>query len=114
MGYSITIKKKDGTPYPFRNNIKGSTYAVGEIGYAWMTVTYNYGKIYNPIMGMTIGEMDGKTCEEVKPILQKVLDTLEGEPSDDYWDATLGNARKAIVDFMSMVEACPDGILEIG
>ena len=46
-------------------------------------------------------------------MLREIVDTLEGEPSRDYWEPCPGNARRAMMNLVYMGEACPDGVWEV-
>ena len=117
MSWDFYIKKKTGEPYPFHNELRGGTYCAGGCDEAWLNVTYNYGKFYHPVFekyGMQrIDDLSGKTVKETLPMLREIVDTLEGEPSRDYWEPCPGNARRAMMNLVYMGEACPDGVWEV-
>lgn len=117
VSWDFYIRKKNGDPYPFRNNLKGGTYQIGECDEAWLNVTYNYGRFYYPILEKhgikSLSEISGKTVKETLPMLREIVDTLTGEPSKNYWEPCEGNARVAMCQLVYMAECCPDGVWEV-
>ena len=73
----------------------GGTYALGGTTELWLNVTYNYGKHYRCMGERGIREIYGKTGAESIPMLQAAALRLGNDVSDDYWEATEGNAKRA-------------------
>ena len=101
MGYSIRIKRADGgdAVLPEKHDIAGGTYAVGGTRDAWLYVTYNYaGTFHRVIGGEGLRSLDGGCVRDSLPVLDKAIAALgEAQPDADYWKATDGNAKKALV-----------------
>lgn len=72
----------------------GGTYALGGTTELWLNVTYNY----------------GKTGSESIPMLQAAALRLGDDVSDDYWEATEGNAKRALLQLLAMARMRPDGV----
>ena len=116
MGYSIRIKRADGgdAVLPEKHDIAGGTYAVGGTRDAWLYVTYNYaGTFHRVIGGEGLRSLDGGCVRDSLPVLDKAIAALgEAQPDADYWKATDGNAKKALVDLKAIadlaLQAFPD------
>jgi hypothetical protein len=94
-----------------KHNIAGGTYVLGGSTLLELNVTYNYSKHYYKIMGekgiRTLYSMTGK---ESLPVLANAIAALNDDVSSDYWEATEGNARKALIDLFSLACMAPDGV----
>ena len=116
MGYSIRIKRADGgdAVLPEKHDIAGGTYAVGGTRDAWLYVTYNYaGTFHRVIGGEGLRSLDGGCVMDSLPVLDKAIAALgEAQPDADYWKATDGNAKKALVGLKAIadlaLQAFPD------
>ena len=116
MSYDIELidpKTKETVILGHKHNLKGGTYAIGGTDEAWLNVTYNYGKFFRRVFGEEgIRIIYGKTGAESTPILEEAISKLEGEPSDNYWGATEGNAKKALEDLLELAKMAPFGVWE--
>ena len=96
------------------HGISGGTHAVGGTTEPWLNITYNYGSFFRqhwPDKG--IRALYGKTAEQVVAELDRVIRRMKGMPSADYWEATEGNARAALVNLRRLALLCPpDAVLE--
>ena len=116
MGYSIRIKRADGgdAVLPEKHDIAGGTYAVGGTRDAWLYVTYNYAGIFARVMGEGgVNQLDGGCVRDSLPLLAKAISALgDARPDDDYWKATDGNAKEALVKLNALaglaLRAFPD------
>ena len=116
MGYSVRIKHEDGKDVllPEKHEIAGGTYAVGGTKDAWLYVTYNYAGIFARVMGDGgVNQLDGGCVKDSVPVLEKAIAALgEAQPDADYWKATDGNAKKALVGLKAIadlaLQAFPD------
>ena len=108
MGYSIRIKRADGgdAVLPEKHDIAGGTYAVGGTRDAWLYVTYNYAGIFARVMGEGgVRQLDGGCVRDSLPVLVKAISALGDEqPDDDYWKATDGNAKEALVKLNALAD----------
>ena len=91
--------------------MRGGTYAVGGTTDLHLNVTYNYGKhFYNVTGDNGIRTIYGMTGAETMPILKKAIEALGDDTHHDYWRATEGNAKRALIQLLSMANMRPDGI----
>jgi hypothetical protein len=93
---------------------EGGTYCVGGTDACCLNITYNYSANFlNVGLGGLYEALDGKTGAETLPALQAALAALGPETDPDYWKATDGNARKALVQLAAFAEAHPAGVWRI-
>ena len=93
------------------HQIIGGTYAVGGTKELCLNVTYNYGEHYYRILGEEgIRVIYGMTGAESIPVLKQAMDALGDDVSDDYWEATEGNAKAALAGLLQMAQWRPDGV----
>jgi len=108
MGYSVRIKRADGgdAVLPEKHDIAGGTYAVGGTRDAWLYVTYNYaGTFHRVIGGEGLRSLDGGCVRDSLPVLDKAISALgDAQPDDDYWKATDGNAKEALVKLNALAD----------
>ena len=93
--------------------IRGGTYAVGGTTELWLNVTYNYTAIFarDNVLGTEgIRSIYGKTGLESIPMLERAICNLNNDVSNNYWDATEGNAKRALISLLTMAKMRPDGI----
>lgn len=81
---------------------------------ASVSVTRNYTGLLGPLWDLltedgrgTWFDLDGLTGAESIPMLEKALESLHGEPDEDYWAATEGNARRAVEEVLAVARAFP-------
>ena len=116
MGYSVRIKHEDGKDVllPEKHDIAGGTYAVGGTRDARLYVTYNYAGIFARVMGEGgVNQLDGGCVRDSLPLLAKAISALgDARHDDDYWKATDGNAKEALVKLNALaglaLRAFPD------
>lgn len=96
-----------------KHEITGGTYAVGGTQELWLNITFNYSKHIYKVLAGGIPGLDGKSGAESIPLLQKAISQLSDEVSDDYWEATEGNAKKALYGLLALAQLRPDGVWEI-
>ena len=108
MGYSVRIKHEDGKDVllPEKHDIAGGTYAVGGTRDARLYVTYNYAGIFARVMGEGgVNQLDGGCVRDSLPLLAKAISALgDARPDDDYWKATDGNAKEALVKLNALAD----------
>ena len=110
MGYSLYYKIDDERVILDRpHGITGSTYAPGDCE-AYMAITSNYA----PFIDINIPNLDGMTAKEVADIVFPLCQYMSGERSPNYWEATEGNARAALVDLLHLSLLVPaDAVLDV-
>lgn len=93
------------------HNVTGGTYQVGGTTQCWLNVTYNYSKHFYRVLGdRGIRTIYGMTGEESIPILRLAISQLDDDVSSDYWEATEGNAKQALLGLLSFAESFPEGV----
>jgi len=111
------------------HHMRGGTYTVGETR-AHLNVTYNYApqffrvfdvlvdprpkapdwlrKKVEPVGG--VRTIYGLTGAESLPVLDKAIALLGDDVDDDYWKATDGNAKRALLQLRALAVMRPDGL----
>ena len=110
MSYDCYVnfkKNNEHVVFPQKHELIGGTFALGGNDEAWLNVTFNYHKSFvkafenDEGLNLLIG-MDLKPSLE---LLDKAIKNLGDEPPvDDYWAATDGNAKVALVNLKSLGE----------
>ena len=114
------------------HQMRGGTYPVGGESRCRLNVTYNY----YPQFVRVLGELDeprplapdwmredggtvqgirtiyGLTGAESIPVLDDAISKLGDDVSDRYWDATDGNAKRALMQLRALATMRPDGLWE--
>lgn len=94
-----------------KHEIHGGMYCVGGTTELWLNVTYNYADHFYRVFGEGgIRSIYGMTGAESIPILEKAISQLSDDVSDNYWDATEGNAKKALCGLLAFAKLRPDGV----
>ena len=92
------------------HQMHGGTYALGGTKEAELNITYNYAPFYYKLLGEKgIREIYGKTGAETIPILQNAINSL-GDDVDNYWTPTEGNAKRALIQLLTLAKMRPDGV----
>jgi hypothetical protein len=114
VSYDIYLSDpQTGNPVTFEDplDLRGGTYAVGGTAEAWLNVTYNYGGHFRRVLGENgIRSIYGKTAEETLPELRRAVAALGDDVSDDYCEATEGNAKAALLNLIALAERAPYGV----
>lgn len=95
------------------HQMRGGTYVVGGTNEAWLNVTYNYGRFYrrDDVFGEKgIRTIYGMTGAESIPVLERAIAALGDETSDNYWEATEGNAKRPLMQLLAFARMRPDGV----
>lgn len=96
------------------HQMKGGTYAVGGTTQCHLNITYNYGTHYYKIFGEEgIKILQDKMGAETISILRDGANKLKDDVCDDYWEATEGNAKRALLQLIALAQMRPDGIWDI-
>lgn len=92
-----------------KHNIAGGTYAVGGTYEPWLHITFNYSKDFCKFLGGNgINDFQNKSVRETLPKLIEAVSKMHGEPDDNYWKATEGNARAALVKMIQLASLSPE------
>jgi hypothetical protein len=93
------------------HHMKGGTYAIGGTTLMELNITYNYGQHYRKVLGEEgIRTIYGLSGVDSIPILEKGISQLGDDVVDDYWDATEGNAKAALIQLLTLAKMRPDGV----
>lgn len=93
------------------HHMRGGTYAVGGTIEASLNVTYNYSKHYSRVIGEKgIRTIYEKTAVESIPLLESAISQLGDDVSEDYWEPTEGNAKRALIQLLALAKMRPDGV----
>ena len=115
MSYDITLKDPiTGRTIEFDSPhyLQGGNCVIGGTTAAWLNVTYNYGKFYYQTIDKDKGirAIYGMTGAESIPALKRAIAQLGDDVSDNYWDPTEGNAKRALINLLAFAQLRPDGI----
>jgi hypothetical protein len=94
------------------HQLQGGTYAIGGTTQCWLNVTYNYADHFRSAFGDERGirSLYGLTGAESIPVLRAAMGQLEDDVSEDYWEATEGNAKRALAQLLALAKLRPDGV----
>src|SRR5690349_10023281 len=106
MSYDIRLcdpVTKETIELEHAHMLQGGTHAIGGTTEAWLNVTYNYGKHYYRVFGENgIRTIYGMTGAESIPVLKSAAGQLGDETDPDYWAATEGNAKRPLLQLLSL------------
>jgi hypothetical protein len=96
------------------HHMRGGTYCVGGTRDAHINITYNYAPHYYKHLDEKQGirVIYNMTGAESIPKLKEAISKLGDEVTDDYWESTEGNAKKALFHCLALAQMRPDGIWE--
>lgn len=93
------------------HQMRGGTYALGGTADASLNVTYNYAGYFHRVLGVKgLRKIYGMTGAESISVLEKAADQLGDKVSDNYWEATEGNVKRAIHQLIALAKLRPDGL----
>lgn len=111
MSYDIYLRDaatKETALVPDGHDLRGGTYVMGGTGEAWLNVTYNYYPHFHRVFGdKGIRVIYGMTGADSIPLLVAGIAKLGDNVSDDYWAATEGNAKAALMNLLALARSCP-------
>lgn len=116
MSYDITLRDpitKEVLSVSSPHFLAGGTYALGGTTDLWLNITYNYGKFYRlpEVFGKDgIRTIYGMTGAGSIPVLKSAIANLGDDVTEDYWEATEGNAKRPLYQLLAMAQMRPDGI----
>lgn len=116
MSYDITLRDRvtgETLHVDTPHQMGGGTRAFGGTTELWLNVTYNYSKFYyrDDVFGEKgIRAIYGLTGLDSIPIIENAIAHLGDDATDDYWEATEGNAKKALYQLLTMAKMRPDGV----
>lgn len=92
------------------HHMRGGTYAMGGTDRAALNITYNYSRFYRALGENGIRSLYGKTGAESVATLTQAIAVLGDDVSENYWDATEGNAKRALTQLLALAQMRPDGV----
>lgn len=94
------------------HQMKGGTYRLGGSTDASLNITYNYAQHYYRVFEGDEGirTIYGMTGAASIPVLEKAIAQLGDDVTDRYWDATEGNAKRALTQLLALARMRPDGV----
>lgn len=80
-----------------------------ELRSGWLSS--NYARHFKRVLGEKgIRAIYGMTGAESIPVLEDAASKLADDVSDDYWEPTEGNAKRALLQLAALARMRPDGI----
>ena len=115
MSYDIDLKNPvtgKAIELDVPHHMRGGTYQLGGSTSASLNITWNYSDHYYRAFGNNgIHAISGKTGAESIPILKAAASRLGDDVDEaDYWKATEGNAKAALMQLLSLATMRPDGV----
>lgn len=130
MSYDIRLKDAvsgETMQLDHPHHMRGGTHAVGGTTEAALNVTYNYAEHFRRVFGdsdVSLSEFDrifggggtgirklyGMSGADSIPVLESAAAKLGDDVSDDYWQPTEGNAKRALLQLLALAKMRPDGI----
>jgi len=93
------------------HHMHGGTYAMGGTNELHLNITYNYSKHFYRVMGeLGIRSLYGLSGADSIPLLEQAIANLKDEVSEDYWEPTEGNAKRSLIQLLTMAKLRPDGV----
>lgn len=93
------------------HHMRGGTYALGGTTSAYLNVTYNYAAIFHRVLGNEgIRTIYGKSGAESIQLLEGAAAQLGDDVDADYWKATEGNAKRALLQLAALAKMRPDAV----
>lgn len=94
-----------------QHDMRGGNYCVGGTTECWLNITYNYAPIFRRELGEKgIRTIYGMTGAESIPLLEAAASRLADDATGSYWDATDGNAKRALLQLVALAKLRPDGV----
>ena len=115
MSYDLGLKDPVSGDWCYLNTphfMQGGTFCRSGEHTATINITYNYCHHFRVAMENKNGirALYGMTGAKSISILKDAISKLKNDVSDDYWEATEGNAKRALLQCLALAEMRPDGI----
>lgn len=115
MSYDIYLKDpitKETTEIDTPHFMRGGTYCINGSNELSLNITYNYSKYYRETICSKKGirAIYGLTGLESIPLLENAINQLGDDVDNDYWKPTEGNAKRPLIQLLTMAKMTPDGI----
>lgn len=93
------------------HHMRGGTYQLGGSRAAHLNITYNYGEIFRRCFGdQGIRFLYNMSGADSIPILEQAISELKDGTREDYWKATEGNVKAALLQLVALAKMRPDGV----
>ena len=112
MSWWISLVK-DERKVQVSSHVEGGVINVDGEDEATMSVTYNYAPLFANALGCGMRDMNGVSGADSMPILEAGVTKLGTERSDNYWDATYGNAGQVLAVMLDWAKAHPDAVWQV-
>ena len=115
MSYWVYLRDATGDSVEAPHHAEGGTFAVTGMPVAELNVTYNYSQYFYNTLDADDGLrwLDGKTAKDAVPVLKQAVARLGTNQSDDYWEATEGNAGHALSILLDWANQHLDATFEV-
>jgi len=108
--YMLNPETREPVQFEAPLDVRGGTYAMGGTTEAWLNVTYNYSRHYGIMGDKGIRTIYGMTGLDSLAVLDAAIAQLGDDTDPDYWKATEGNAKAALVNLRQIAALCPSAI----
>ncbi len=108
MSYDVVLRKNEEV-VKVKSHQEGGIIAIGGSGFADMSITYNYARVYS-LVDFSVKDLAGKVASATITQLEELVEKLGDDPYDDYWTPTPGNAGHALVVLLGWAQQHPDAI----
>jgi len=114
MGYDISLIDENENPVKVALHESGGTYPIGGTTSASINITYNYAVFFREALDETEGIrwLYGRSGEESVPRLHAAVRELGTNISDDYWEATPGNAGHVLEILLRWARRYPTAVFK--
>lgn len=104
MSYDIYVVDNNGDVVHVDqpHQIAGGTFALGGTTELWVNVTYNYSDIIDRVLEGGWKSIHKKRVDETLNDLARAINQLAHDNEPDYWKATEGNARRALLSVLGL------------
>ena len=120
MSYDVSLldpvtRERLHAPGEVKHLIAGGTYCLGGTVEMWLNITFNYAPMFQKAFQNDDGihVLTGKLGAEAIPLLGDAISRLGNDVVPDYWEATEGNAKKALYGLLALCQMRPDGVIDI-
>lgn len=111
MSYDVKLVDAAGETIQLpQHQLRGGTYQVGGTTQAWLNITYNYSRIIGRVLPGGIRGLYGQTAARTMPALAAAIAQLDDDTCDDYWQATEGNVKRALLNLLALAQQAPLGV----
>lgn len=114
MSYDIRLTDKNGDTIAMdkpHHYLMGNMPIGGEIE-ASMNITYNYAAFFRKTIDKEKGIrwLYGKKAKDTIEKLVSAVEELKDDETDNYWDATEGNAKRSLKALLELTKMFPEGV----